>query len=108
LNGAKRGPRLYLGAAIHGDEVAGVSIISEVLRDIDPAALRGSIIAVPVQQPLAFDADHRIPLSQFVKSPLDRAPSDTWTYFTGDEDGKHSQRLAVRSTLRSRDLQHCA
>jgi predicted deacylase len=96
LNGAKRGPRLYLGAAIHGDEVTGVSIISEVLRNIDPAGLRGSIMAVPVQHPLAFHADHRIPLSQFVKSPLDQAPIDTWTCFPGEEDGNLSQRLAAK------------
>jgi hypothetical protein len=30
---AKPGPRLYVGAAIHGDEVTGVSIITGVLKD---------------------------------------------------------------------------
>ena len=28
INGAKPGPRLEVGAAIHGDEVTGVSVIS--------------------------------------------------------------------------------
>jgi predicted deacylase len=76
INGAKPGPRLYVGAAIHGDEVTGVPIITGVLKDMDPQALSGSIIAVPVQHPLAFHADHCIPVSQFIKSPLDQAPID--------------------------------
>jgi uncharacterized protein len=95
INGAKAGPRLYIGAAIHGDEVAGVPIVWEVLRNIDPRTLNGSIIAVPVQHPLAFHADHRIPVSQFIKSPLDQAPIDAWTCFPGDVDGNLSQRLAA-------------
>src|SRR6267143_1513971 len=84
INGAKPGPRLYLGAAIHGDEVNGVSILSEALAKLDPTRLAGSILCVPVQHPLSFYADHRIPLSQFMKSPLDQAPIDAWTCFPGD------------------------
>lgn len=95
INGAKPGPRTYMGAAIHGDEVTGTAIIADVLKDIDPASLNGSIIAVPVQHPLAFHADHRIPVSQFIKSPLDQAPIDTWTCFPGDAGGNLSQRLAA-------------
>ena len=96
INGAKPGPRLYLGAAIHGDEVTGVSIITDVLKDIEPQALSGSIVAVPVQHPLAFHADHRIPISQFIKSPLDQAPIDAWTCFPGDAEGNLSQQLAAK------------
>src|SRR5262245_64827685 len=53
INGAKPGPRLYLGAAIHGDEVTGVSIITGVLKDMEPHELCGSYIAVPLTTPLA-------------------------------------------------------
>src|SRR6266436_9378220 len=95
INGAKPGPRLYLGAAIHGDEVNGVAILSEALTELDPAALAGSIICVPVQHPLAFYADHRIPLSQFMKSPLDQAPIDAWTCFPGDPRGNLAQIVAA-------------
>ncbi len=96
VNGAKPGPRLYMGAAIHGDEVTGVAIISDVLADIDPRNLNGCIVAVPVQHPLAFHADHRIPVSQFIKSPLDQAPIDAWTCFPGDANGNLSQQLSAR------------
>ncbi|HXP72767.1 MAG TPA: succinylglutamate desuccinylase/aspartoacylase family protein [Stellaceae bacterium] len=95
INGARRGPRLYLGAAIHGDEVNGVAILSEALAELDPGTLGGSIICVPVQHPLAFYADHRIPLSQFMKSPLDQAPIDAWTCFPGDVRGNLAQIVAA-------------
>jgi predicted deacylase len=95
INGAHPGPRLYLGAAIHGDEVDGVAILFHALADIDPKALRGSIVCVPVQHPLSFHADHRLPISQFMKSPLDQAPADAWTCFPGLADGNLAQILAA-------------
>ena len=94
LNGAAPGPRLYLGAAIHGDEVNGIAILSEALRGLDLQRLRGQIVCVPVQHPLALYADHRLPLAQFVKSPLDQAPADAWTCFPGSADGNLAQQLA--------------
>src|SRR5262245_18888182 len=96
INGARPGPRLYVGAAIHGDEVAGVPIIAGVLRDMDPSALSGSIIAVPVQHPLAFHADHRFPVSPLLWSPLDQPTIDGWTCFPGAAEGHVSQPLAAK------------
>ena len=95
INGVNPGPRIYLGAAIHGDEVNGVAILSQALGEIDPAALAGSIVCVPVQHPLAFHADHRIPLSQFMKSPLDQAPIDAWSCFPGNPTGNLAERVAA-------------
>lgn len=94
VNGAKPGPRLYLGAAIHGDEVNGIAIVAKVIAALDPAQLAGSIVCVPVQHPLAFYADHRFPVSQFMKSPLDQAPIDAWTVFPGDVKGNLAQIVA--------------
>lgn len=96
VNGAKPGPRFYLGAAIHGDEVNGIAILAKVIAALDPAKLAGSIVCVPVQHPLAFYADHRFPVSQFMKSPLDQAPIDAWTVFPGDLNGNLSQIVAAK------------
>ena len=95
INGAEPGPRLYLGAAIHGDEVDGVGILFRALAGVDPKRLRGSIVCVPVQHPLSFHADHRLPISQFMKSPLDQAPADAWTCFPGVKNGNLAQELAA-------------
>ena len=94
VNGAEVGPRLYLGAAIHGDEVNGIAILARALAGVNPATLRGSIICIPVQHPLALHADHRLPIAQFLKSPLDQVPSDAWTCFPGDLSGNVAQILA--------------
>lgn len=57
VNGAGEGPTLYIGALVHGDEVVGVEVVRRVLREeVDPAQLRGAVIAVPIQNPMAFRA----------------------------------------------------
>lgn len=48
INGRRPGPRLWLSAAIHGDELNGVEIIRRVTKTIKPMKLQGAIIAVPV------------------------------------------------------------
>jgi uncharacterized protein len=48
ISGAKGGPTLYLQAGIHGDEQTGIAICREALKGIDPAALAGTVVAVPV------------------------------------------------------------
>jgi predicted deacylase len=48
INGKKPGPRLWLSAAIHGDELNGVDIIQKVVKALKPHHLSGSVIAVPV------------------------------------------------------------
>jgi predicted deacylase len=95
INGVRPGSRLYIGAGIHGDEVNSIALVTRALATIDPQQLAGSIVCVPVQQPLALQADHRLPLAQFLKSPLDQVPADAWTCFPGDPDGNIAQVMAA-------------
>jgi predicted deacylase len=95
INGVRPGPRLYIGAGIHGDEVNSIALVTRALAGIDPQQLTGSIVCVPVQQPLALQADHRLPLAQFLKSPLDQVPADAWTCFPGDAEGNIAQVMAA-------------
>jgi len=48
INGRRDGPRLFVSAAIHGDELNGVEIIRRLLRHSSLKRLRGTLIAVPV------------------------------------------------------------
>ena len=48
INGTEAGPRLWLSAAIHGDELNGVEIIRQILEQVQPQLLRGTLIAVPI------------------------------------------------------------
>lgn len=54
LNGKHPGPRLFLSAAIHGDELNGVEIVRRLLRKPLLNKLRGSLIAVPVVNVYGF------------------------------------------------------
>lgn len=54
INGHKEGPRLWLSAAIHGDELNGVEIIRQVLQHVTPQSLRGALIAVPIVNIFGF------------------------------------------------------
>jgi predicted deacylase len=94
IHGARPGPTFYLGAAIHGDEANGTAIAGRVLGALDPATLSGRVICVPVQSPMAFQVDHRVPVGLYLKTPLDQAPIDVWTAFPGDPAGNITERLA--------------
>ena len=54
VNGKRPGPRLWLSAAIHGDEINGVEIIRQVLSQIDPEQLSGTLIAVSIVNVFGF------------------------------------------------------
>jgi predicted deacylase len=48
LRGAKEGPRLFVSAALHGDELNGTEIIRRLLKQPALKHLRGTLIAVPI------------------------------------------------------------
>ncbi|MDH5571930.1 MAG: succinylglutamate desuccinylase/aspartoacylase family protein, partial [Gammaproteobacteria bacterium] len=48
VSGKKSGPRLFISAAIHGDEINGVEIIRRVLKLPLLKKLSGILIAVPI------------------------------------------------------------
>jgi predicted deacylase len=48
IHGKKSGPRLFVSAAIHGDEINGVEIIRRLFQKKALNDLRGTLIAIPV------------------------------------------------------------
>ncbi len=54
LHGARPGPKLWLSAALHGDELNGLEIIRRVVRGIDPAQLSGTLLAIPIVNVFGF------------------------------------------------------
>lgn len=84
INGVAEGPRLWLSAAIHGDEINGVEIIRQVLSKINPQRLRGSVIAVPIVNVFGF-----IEQSRYLPDRRDLNRS-----FPGSATGSLAARLA--------------
>ena len=59
VHGREDGPTVWVNAAIHGDEAVGVEVIRQVLAELDPKTLRGTLIAVPIVNVLGFMAASR-------------------------------------------------
>ena len=84
LRGKKDGPRLFVCAAIHGDEIIGVEIIRRLLKLKILQRLRGTLIAVPVVNVYGF-INHTRYLPD--RRDLNR-------FFPGSEKGSLTSRLA--------------
>lgn len=84
VNGKADGPRLFVCAAVHGDEINGVEIIRRVLRHRLLPRLRGTLIAVPVVNLFGF-----IGLSRYLPDRRDLNRS-----FPGSATGSLASRLA--------------
>lgn len=54
VHGTHPGPRVWINAAIHGDEINGVEIIHRLLQRIEPTRLRGVLVAVPIVNVFGF------------------------------------------------------
>ncbi|WP_311208889.1 MULTISPECIES: succinylglutamate desuccinylase/aspartoacylase family protein [unclassified Aeromicrobium] len=54
VHGREDGPTVWVDAAIHGDEAVGVEVIRQVLADLDPKSMRGTLIAIPIVNVLGF------------------------------------------------------
>ncbi len=54
VHGREDGPSVWIDAAIHGDEVAGVEIVRQVMAGLDAKSFRGTLVAVPIVNVLGF------------------------------------------------------
>ena len=54
VNGALPGPRLFITAAIHGNETNGIEMVRRIRADVDPLSLRGVLLLVAIANPIAF------------------------------------------------------
>jgi predicted deacylase len=87
VNGGYDGARACLTGAVHGDEYNGPAAISRLCRLVDPGRLRGTIIGLPIVNPLAFYAVSRMVTLDYEHFNLNRI-------WPGDPHGFLSQRLA--------------
>jgi predicted deacylase len=86
INGAEPGPRVGVTAGIHGAEYVSIEALRRVVLGLDPASVRGSIIAVLTANPAAF-ARRSIYVDPIDGINLNRV-------FPGKIDGGPTERLA--------------
>ena len=84
IRGKKDGPRLFICAALHGDEINGVEIIRRILQLPSLSRLRGTLIAVP-----AVNLYGLIHHSRYLPDRRDLNRS-----FPGSEKGSLAARIA--------------
>jgi predicted deacylase len=91
VRGKKPGKTLLASAGVHGDEFEGMAALWRIFDDIDPAALSGDFIAVPLANPPAYEAGLRV-------NPDDR--QDLARVFPGDAGGTVTEQIAFSLTHR--------
>ena len=91
IRGKAEGPTLLIDGGIHGDELEGVLAVQRVCRQVDPSALRGTLVAVPVVNVLAFEG-----LSRAIPRALigDALGTDVNRLFPGSATGTTAERIA--------------
>ncbi len=60
VRGASDGPTLLVSSAVHGNEITGTIALGQILRELDPKDLAGTLLAVPVVNTSAFEFDSRV------------------------------------------------
>lgn len=84
LNGETPGPRMFVTAAVHGDELNGIAVVRELLNDLEPNEIIGTLVLVPVVNVLGLPLHSRYLPD---RRDLNRA-------FPGSTDGSMAARLA--------------
>ncbi len=85
------GPTLYVQAAQHGREINGTEVCRRLHDRLDPAAVTGELVVVPVADPLTFDR-----VSYTTPEALDSANANMNRVWPGDADGSLHERMAAR------------
>ncbi len=85
ITGSQPGPRLGIMAVEHGDEILPIEVIRQVLDQIDPAKLKGSVWALPVSNPHAFETLTR-------NNPIDMLDLVRW--YPGTPGGWLTEKIA--------------
>jgi predicted deacylase len=80
------GPCLVVTAGVHGDEFEGIRALFEVFEEVEPETMTGTLLAVPVAHPAAFEVATR-------RSPLDSC--DMARAFPGDRAGTPTEQTAA-------------
>ena len=88
--GAEPGKTVYVQAAQHGREINGTEVLRRLHNRLDPAAMAGRLIAVPVADPLTFDR-----VSYTTPPSIDSVNPNMNRVWPGDADGTVHERMAA-------------
>ena len=87
IRAGRPGPTALLVAGVHGDEFEGVVALSTLMGSLGASVISGTIVALPVCNPFAFQGQSRTTPSHIDGTNLARV-------FPGDASGPPTSRLA--------------
>jgi uncharacterized protein len=88
VRGATDGPTLWLHGCVHGAEYCGAFVLHELVRSLDPQALKGTVVALPILNLTAFQKKQRMsPFEGYNGGDLNRN-------FPGNATGTLTQQIA--------------
>ena len=94
VNGVEPGPVLVVSGATHGTETTGTKALLRLIPTLDASTMRGTLISIPVTNPLAFDRSS-------YGSPEDGVHMGEPVYWPAHPQGTATQRIgaAIRPLL---------
>jgi uncharacterized protein len=87
--GDREGPTLFLNAAMHGDEPLGTAIVRDIWRSLEPTALRGRLVAIPMANYAGVATRTRTNVVEMYPGPYDMN-----RIFPGNAKGTMTERIA--------------
>jgi uncharacterized protein len=88
VQGAQNGPVMWMHGCVHGNEYCGAYCIHEFIRSLDPSALCGAVVALPVLNITGFQRQQRMsPFEGYNGGDLNR-------HFPGKPAGSLTDQMA--------------
>lgn len=87
VRGVNKGPTLGITAALHGNELNGLSTIFKLLERLDPTVLTGTVVCVPISNIPGFMRGQRtfsdgVDLNRVMPGrPIGKKPSEIYAYY---------------------------
>lgn len=99
VHGARPGPTLMVSSTIHGTEIVGADVIRTLVhKSVDPKKLAGSLLCLPILNPLAFhDSVYTTPQDSYNMNRV----------FPGSATGPTTHRMAEMVMNRAIRLSDC-
>jgi uncharacterized protein len=89
-SGRSDGPTIFFNACMHGDEILGSDVVRRVMRELNAEELAGTVIAVPVANPMGQATRTRRNVMEMYPGPHDMN-----RIFPGIGDGILTERIAA-------------
>lgn len=86
VKGKEKGPVLGITAALHGNELNGISTIFKLIEDIDPKKLKGTLVLVPIANVPGYLLNQRkfsdnVDLNRIMPGKPEGASSQLYAYY---------------------------